>query len=136
MQERVADLLRQGQLLLAPGFAAHGEQPLDPVNVGKPEPCDFARAQPEPGQKQKHGLVPRPIAIRRTRSDHPLHILSGQKPGNRRELPGSEAGDGVLHSWRALSRGAKKPQESTNRDNNGLGTPEPMTARALQRKAA
>jgi hypothetical protein len=36
MQECVADLLRHWQLLLAPGFAAHGEQPLDPVNVGKP----------------------------------------------------------------------------------------------------
>ena len=41
-----------------------------------------------------------------------------------------------MHSWRTLSRGAEKPQESTHRDNNSLGTPEPMTARTLQRKAA
>ena len=82
MQERVADLLRQRQLLLASGFTAHGEQPLDPVNVGEPQPCDFACAQPEPSQQQKHGLVPRSIAIRRTRTDHPLYIFSGQKPGN------------------------------------------------------
>src|SRR5208282_5064443 len=135
VQERVADLLRQRQLLLASGFTAHGEQPLGPVNVGKPEPCDFARTQPQPGQQQKHGLVPRPIAVRRTRSNHLLHVISGQKSGNCRELPGSETGNGVLHPRRALLRSAKKPQESTNRDNNGLGTLEPMTTRALQRKA-
>jgi hypothetical protein len=76
-QERVAEPLPQKQRLLAPGFAVHGEQPLDPVDVGKPEPCDFACVQTEPG-----GPIPRSIVIRRRRTDHLLYVFSSQKPGN------------------------------------------------------
>ena len=40
-------------------------------------------ASGKPGKKQKYRLVPQPSGVRRTRSDHPLHILYNQEPRNR-----------------------------------------------------
>jgi len=82
-QQRGANLLRQGKPLLTPPFAAHCELPAVPVNVGKSELRNFPCAEPKPGKKQKYRLVPQPRGVRRTRSDHPLHILCNQEPRNR-----------------------------------------------------
>ena len=135
MQDRVADLLRQGKPLLASALAAHGDPPVAPVDIGERELGDLARAQPEPGQKQKHRPVPQPIAFRRAGADHPLDILRGQGTGERMKAARKRSQGWRAAFRRALPRGPEKAQEGADRDDNGLGTPDPMGMRPLQRRS-
>src|SRR5450755_4286322 len=81
-QNRVADLLRQRQRLLAAALPADGDASAAPIDVGKSALSDLASAQPEPGQKQDHCPIPRFEDIVGTRADYPLDIFRYEKPGH------------------------------------------------------
>jgi hypothetical protein len=46
--QRLADIIRQRQLVNAAALAVHQQQPATPVDVIKPQAGDLARTQPQP----------------------------------------------------------------------------------------
>ena len=60
--DRLADILGQGQPLIAPALARDPELPGAPVDVLDPERGDLAGTQPQPGEHHQHRVVPAPAS--------------------------------------------------------------------------
>ena len=76
--DRLADIDRQRQLVIAAALAAHEQQPAAPVDVIEPDRGDLAGAQPQPRQQQQDRVV--------APADQPAPIATGQQPLDRRRL--------------------------------------------------
>lgn len=83
-QNRVADLLGQGQGYLAPGFAAHLDQRIAPIDVRQSQLNDVSRAQGEPCQEQEDRAIANADGLGDIAAcDHPVDRLGGRNRGRR-----------------------------------------------------
>jgi hypothetical protein len=100
------------------------------------ELSDLTGAQTKPGQKQKHGSIPQLKGVAGTGANHPLDIVCGEKPGNWWELPRGETGNRVFHTRRASTGHTEEADESADRDDDTLGTLDPVGACSIEDEPA
>ncbi len=113
-EQRIARVLRQRQLRLAPPLADDAEPPPRPLNVAEPERNDVPRAQTQAGEQQHGAVAPRHGAGAIAGLDDALHIGIREVAGERGQPPRGHRGHGRDEVGRAPTVHDEPPQEASD----------------------
>jgi hypothetical protein len=105
LDDGLADVAGQRQLVAPVGLAVDDDQPRPPVEIVEPQSRDFDRAQPQPGEQEQDRIVARAgFVLAVTRGEEPLDLRS------RRELRVVASRQRATRGTACASPGSAKPR--------------------------
>jgi hypothetical protein len=96
LDDRLADVARQRELVAPVGLAVDDDLPGTPIEIVEPQTRDLDRAQPQPCEQQQDRIVARAgrvLAV--TRGQQPVDVRSPRKLRDRGLAPARDAGNGM-----------------------------------------